>query len=171
MPLFRNRPDISAIRGSMPRNAFLRLLNSDGICFGVRSSSPLLCNSDISTRLRYAPMQRLLARSDIKFLEHAGCRRVAAKLRHEHRQCYWQFLAELRSDIRKARRLRSLAMASAGNWDFRSLLAYTLLSECSLLYLGWLGCRHSLGMPSPAGGVTECLNFLLTAPKLHAAAT
>jgi len=171
MPLFRASPDISALVDARPRNAFLRLLTSEAARYGIRSSSSLCNNSEISTRLRYAPMQRLLARSDINFLERLGCSKAAAKLRREHRQCYWQFLAELRRDIRDARRLRGLAMASAERWDFWSLLAYTVLSECSLLYLRWLGCRYSVGIPTSAGDVTECLNFLLTAPKLRVAAT
>jgi hypothetical protein len=104
-------------------------------------------------------------------LRREGCPEAALRLRREHRRCYREFLADLRREIREARRLRGLAMASGGNWDFWSLFAYFVLSECSLFYLGWLGWRHSAGITAAARDVTECLNFLLADPKFLVEAT
>jgi hypothetical protein len=116
-------------------------------------------------------MQRLLSHADEQYLQGKGCPEAAVKLGREHRQCYREFLSDLRRDIREGRRLRGLAMASAGIWDFWSLLEYVLLSETSLLYLRWLGWRHTAGIGTAAGEVTECLNFLLVHPKLPVEAT
>ena len=62
-------------------------------------------------------------------------------------------------------------MASAGQWDFWSLLAQMILSESSLLYLEWLGWKHSAGISLAARDVRECLDFLLAGPRLPVAAT
>jgi len=153
------------------QNAFVRLLASETIRRGRLSLPVSLGESEFSVRARYAPMQRLLTRADENFLCRQGCPKAAAKLRREHRQCYWEFLARLRREIRQSRQLRGLAMASADEWDLWSLTSYAILSECSLLYLGWLGWRHSVGLPSAACNVTECLNFLLSGPKFALEAT
>ncbi len=55
---------------------------------------------------------------------------MAVRLRREHRRCYREFLANLRRDIRTARRLQGLAMASAGEWDVWLLFGNVVLSEC-----------------------------------------
>lgn len=152
------------------RNSFVRLLASEAVRLGV--ASPLMLPDEgPSLRARYAPMQRLLTQADEQFLRREGCPEVALRLRHEHRRCYRQFLADLRREIREVRRLRGLAMASAGHWDFWSLFAYVVLSECSLFYLGWLGWRNSAGITAAARDVTECLNFLLADPKFLVEAT
>jgi hypothetical protein len=153
------------------RNAFVRLLTSEAMRLGVSSPPISPDEGRSSARERYAPMQRLLTLADEHFLQREGCPKAARKLRREHRRCYREFLADLRREIRQARQLRGLAMASAGNWDFWSLFAYVVLSECSLLYLGWLGWRHSAGITSAARDVTECLNFLLADPRFSVAAT
>jgi len=62
-------------------------------------------------------------------------------------------------------------MASKENWNFWNLLAQTLLSESSLFYLRWLGCRHTAGISVGASDVRECLDFLLAEPRFHLAAT
>ncbi len=62
-------------------------------------------------------------------------------------------------------------MASKENWSFWMLLAQTLLSESSLLYLRWLGCRHAAGVNVAARDVGECLDFLLDGPRFHLATT
>ena len=164
--------------GAIPRaaetqihNAFVRLLASEAVRLGVAPPLMLPDEAGPSVRVRYAPMQRLLTQADERFLRREGCPEAAMRLRREHRRCYREFLADLRREMRQARRLRGLAMASAGNWDFWSLSAYVVFSECSLLYLGWLGWRHSAGITSAARDVTECLNFLLADPRLAAEAT
>ena len=171
--MLRFRKNVGILREAETHthNAFVRLLASEAVRLGM--DSPLLlpdeCGS--SVRVRYAPMQRLLTRADERFLQRQGCPQAAMKLRREHRRCYREFLDNLRREIRQARRLRGLAMASAGNWDFWSLLEYFVLSECSLLYLGWLGWRHSAGITAAARDVTECLNFVLADPKFPVEAT
>jgi hypothetical protein len=168
---FRKHVGIPREAETQIRNAFVRLLSSEAARLGVTSPVMLADETGASVRERYAPMQRLLTHADERFLQREGCPEAAMRLRREHRQCYRGFLANLRREIRQARRLRSLAMASAGSWDFWSLLAYAVLSECSLIYLGWLSWRHSAGITAAARDVTECLNFLLADPKLPVEAT
>jgi hypothetical protein len=110
-------------------------------------------------------MQRLLARDDELFLIEQGARASARRLRREHRSCYFDYVNRLTREIRAARRLRTVAMASQEHWSFRVLLAHTVLSESSLFYLRWLGYRHALGTTVAARDVRECLDFLLAAPK------
>jgi hypothetical protein len=167
----RKNAEIPREPETQARNVFVRLLTSEVVRTGVASPLMLLGEDGPSVRARYAPMQRLLTRVDEQFLRRQGCPEAAMRLRREHRRCYREFLADLRREIRQARRLRGLAMASAGSWDFWSLLAYVVLSEFSLLYLGWLGWRHSAGIATAARDVTECLNFLLADPRLPAEAT
>lgn len=124
-----------------------------------------------SVRERYAPMHRLLAPDDELFLERQGLPAVAKRLRHEHRKCYFGYLNRLTHEIRTARNLHSLAMASKENWNFWTLMAQTVLSESSLLYLRWLGCRHVAGINVAALDVKECLDFLLGGPKFRMATT
>src|SRR5438270_6860385 len=101
-------------------NAFVRFLTSEAARLGVASPLMLPDEAGSSVRVRYAPMQRLLTHADELFLQREGCPEAAMKLRREHRRCYREFLNNLRREIRQARRLRGLAMASAGTWDFRS---------------------------------------------------
>ena len=152
-------------------NTFVRLLASRAARLGVEVPQLLSSEVEPPARMRYAPMQRLLSVDDECFLRHEGVPAAAVRLRREHRRCYREFLANLRREIRKARRLQSLAMASAGEWDFWPLLANVLLSESSLLYLGWLGWKHSAGVSLAARDVKECLDFLLAAPRFPVAAT
>ena len=149
----------------------MRLLASEAIRLGI--DSPLLWSqeTEFPARDRYAPMQRLLTSEDERFLASQGVPQAAAKLRRDHRRCYWEFLANLKGDIRRARRLQGLAMASAEKWDFWALLAHVLLSESSLLYLAWLGWKHSAGITAAARDVTECLDFLLAGPRFPVEAT
>jgi hypothetical protein len=124
-----------------------------------------------SVRERYAPMRRLLVLEDEVFLVRQGLPAAAKQLRQEHRSCYFGYVRRLSSEVRSARRLAALAMASQQNWSFWNLLAQTLLSESSLLYLRWLGCRQAAGISVPASDVGECLEFILAGPRFHLATT
>jgi hypothetical protein len=62
-------------------------------------------------------------------------------------------------------------MASKENWSFWTLLAGTVISESSLLYLRWLGYRHALGITVAARDVGECLDFLLAGPRFRLVTT
>jgi hypothetical protein len=124
-----------------------------------------------AVRERYAPMHRLLAPNDELFLKQHGLRTAAKRLRREHRSCYFRYLANLTREIRTGRKLGTLAMASQESWNFRTLLARTVISESSLLYLRWLGCRHAAGINVAARDVMECLDFLIAGPKFGLATT
>ena len=171
MPLFRKKRLIAQELETEISNSLVRLLTSEAERLGVTPPPLLSDDAEPPARLRYAPMQRLLTQDDERFLWRQGFPRVALKVRREHRRLYREFLANLRCDIRQARRLQGLAMASAGEWDLWSLLGQVVLSESSLLYLGWLGWKHSAGISLAARDVTECLDFLLPAPRFPVAAT
>ena len=152
-------------------NTLVRLLASEAARLGVDTPLRLPHDTESPARLRYAPMQRLLTRDDERFLDRAGVPHAAVRLRREHRRCYREFLANLKHDVRIARQLRGLAMASTEQWDFWSLLAHVVLSESSLLYLAWLGWKHAAGITAGARDVTECLDFLLADPRFPVEAT
>ena len=145
-------------------NGFIRVLALESIRLGadlpltvtIRTEGP-------SVRERYAPMHRLLSQEDELFLQRQGLAATAKKLRREHRICYFGYVTRLAREIRMARRLHGLAMASNQHWSFWTLTAETVLSESSLLYLRWLGYRHAAGINVAARDVTECLDFLLGA--------
>jgi hypothetical protein len=122
-------------------------------------------------RERYAPMHRLLAEDDELFMKSQGFQPAAKRLRREHRSCYFSYLGRLAREIRTARKLGALAMASKENWSFWTLLERTAISESSLLYLRWLGCRHAVGVNVAARDVKECLDFLLAARRFLPATT
>jgi hypothetical protein len=156
------------------KNQFIRLLAAESV--RLAPDAPLnLMFEGLSVRERYAPMPRLLAEDDELFLAQQMEKRSAAAavktLRVEHRRCYFGYLSRLTREIRTARRLGTLAMASQEHWSFWMLLARTLISESSLLYLRWLGCRHALGITVAARDVNECLDFLLAGPRFHLATT
>jgi hypothetical protein len=151
-------------------NGFIRLLAAESARLGADAPLTLaLDEAGFSVRERYAAMPRLLARDDELFLARQGCGAAARKLRQEHRSCYFSYVHRLTREIRAARRLRTLAMASKETWSFWILLEYTLLSESSLLYLRWLGCRHAAGITVAARDVKECLDFLLAGPRFQLA--
>jgi hypothetical protein len=125
----------------------------------------------VSVRVRYAPMTRLLSRDDEIFLVEQGFPGCARSLRRQHRNCYFAYVKGLAREIRGARRLRTMAMASQENWSFWALLAHTVLAESSLFYLRWLGCRHALGISVAARDVKECLDFLLAVPRFDLVTT
>jgi hypothetical protein len=161
-----NKPDLHI------NNAFIRMLAVESARLGTDIPLILMLGQlGSSVRERYAPMHRLLAQEDELFLARQGFPKAAKQLRREHRSCYFGYVGRLTREIRAARRLGALAMASQENWSFWMLLAQTLLSESSLLYLRWLGCRHAAGINVTAGDVGECLDFLLDGPKLHLATT
>ncbi len=160
-----------AKRNSVIRNTFVRLLTFRAADLGVKSPLILFGQPELPARERYEPMQRLLTTDDEIFLRKQGCPEAAARLRREHQRYYREYLANLKREIRSARRLQNLAMASAGKWDFWQLVANVVFSESSLLYLGWLGWKDSAGINGTAQDVTECLNFLLADPRFLAEAT
>jgi hypothetical protein len=159
-------------QGSQINNAFIRALALESARLGA-DLPPILTLGEqgSSVRERYAPMHRLLAQDDELFLERQGLPAVARRVRRQHRNCYFGYLTRLTHEIRTARKLHALAMASTENWSFRTLLAHTVLSESSLLYLRWLGCRHAAGINVAALDVKECLDFLLGAPRFRLVTT
>jgi hypothetical protein len=150
-------------------NVFIRRLAAESARLPPNASFSLMFDDGLSVRERYAPMPRLLVEDDELFLAREGSQAVIKTLRREHRRCYFRYVSQLTREIRAARRLGTLAMASKENWSFGVLTARTVLSESSLLYLRWLGCRHALGITVAARDVNECLDFLLAAPKFHLA--
>lgn len=116
-------------------------------------------------RERYAPMRRLLSQDDDLFLRGRDLHSLAARLRREHRRCYFAYVTTLAREVRQARRLQTEAMASQQHWNFRLLLTHIVSSEASLMYLRWLGMKHAAGVKTGARDVAECLNFLLAGPK------
>jgi hypothetical protein len=159
-------------RASEIKNGFVRML-------AVRSARlraeiplpPMLEQEGTSVRERYAPMHRLLTQDDDLFLVGQGFPDAAKKLRREHRHCYFRYLACLTQEIRDARKLSTLAMASKRHWSFPALMEQTAIAESSLLYLRWLGCRHAAGVTVAASDVRECLDFLLAGQKFRLATT
>jgi hypothetical protein len=153
-------------------NGFLRRLAIESARLGADLPHLLtFLAAGYSVRERYAPMLRLLAPDDALFLIRQGLRKSVTQLRREHRSCYFGYVGRLTQEIRTARRLWTLAMASQEHWSFWVLLAHTLLSETLLLYLRWLGCRHALGINAGLRDVEECLDFLLAEPKFRPVTT
>jgi hypothetical protein len=154
------------------KNGFVRRLTLESARLGT-DLPPIIMSDEqgFSVRERYAPMQRLLAQDDELFLKQQGFPTAGRKLRRLHRNCYFDYVTNLTREIRAARRLRALAMASEEKWSFRILLRQTLLTESSLLYLRWLGCRHAVGVNVSARDVKECLDFLFAAPRFRLAMT
>jgi hypothetical protein len=152
-------------------NGFIRRLTVESARFGMDMYLTMLDEPGFSVRERYTPMQRLLAPDDELFLLQLGFPAPVKQLRREHRNCYFGYVTRLTREIRTARRLAALAMASKENWSMWSLLAHTVLSESSLLYLRWLGWRHALGISVAARDVKECLDFLLAGPRFRLATT
>jgi hypothetical protein len=153
-------------------NGFIRRLAVESARLGTDLPHlTMLDEPGFSVRESYAPMHRLLAQDDELFLIQLGFPASAKRLRRAHRNCYFGYVTRLTREIRTARRLRTLAMASKENWSFWILLAHTLLSESSLLYLRWLGCRHAAGINVAARDVKECLDFLIAGPRFRLATT
>lgn len=154
------------------KNGFVRMLALRSARLGAEIPlPPMLEQEGTSVRERYAPMLRLLTQDDDLFLVGQGFPNAAKKLRREHRHCYFRYLAGLTSEIRDARKLNTLAMASKRHWSFPALLEQTAIAESSLLYLRWLGCRHAAGVTVAASDVRECLDFLLAGQKFRLATT
>lgn len=172
MPRFSLISTVHSGRDSHINNAFIRRLALEAARLGPDVPLPLVAGEEgYSVRERYLPMHRLLAQDDELFVAAQGFRTAAQQLRREHRRCYFGYVTCLRREIRSARKLGALAMASRENWSFWTLLARTVISESSLLYLEWLGCRHAAGVNVSARDVEECLDFLLAAPKFRLATT
>ncbi len=172
MPRFRLISTVHSGRDSRINNGFIRRLALESARLGPDVPLLLVAGEERSSvRERYAPMQRLLAEDDELFLRRQGYRSAAKRLRWAHRSCYFRYLKVLASEIRAARKLGTLAMASQENWSFWTLLARTVISESSLLYLRWLGYRHAAGVSVATRDVKECLDFLLAEPRFHLATT
>lgn len=153
-------------------NGFIRRLAVESARLGAGFPHvPMPDEQGLSVRERYAPMHRLLAQDDELFLRRQGFPKSGRKLRRRHRDCYFGYVTRLTGEVRSARRLRTLAMASQKAWSFKTLLAQTLLSESSLLYLRWLGCRHAAGISVNARDIRECLDFLLAGPRFRLVTT
>jgi hypothetical protein len=157
-------------RDSRIKSGFMRLLarQSARLCEEA-PFLPIFEGEEAPVRERYAPMHRLLAPDDESFLKGQGLRLAAKNLRREHRRCYFCYLANLTGEVRLGRQFGTLAMASADKWSFRTLLERTVITECSLLYLRWLGIRHAAGVHIAARDIQECLDFLLSEPRFHPA--
>jgi hypothetical protein len=163
---------VHSARDTQIKNGFIRMLALESERLGADLPLlPLFGEEVSSVRERYAPMHRLLAEDDELFLMAQGFRLAAKRLRQEHRNCYFRYLASLTSEVRTARKLGALAMASKQNWSFWTLLGQTVISETSLLYLRWLGCRHAAGINVAARDVRECLDFLLAGQRFRLATT
>lgn len=172
--MFRSRIISPEHSKEAPRisNGFIRLLAAESARLGVDAPRAVpFDEQELPVRERYAPMQRLLSQDDELYLSEQGARGSAKRLRREHRSCYFDYVNRLTREIRAARRLRTVAMASQEQWSFWILLEHALLSESSLFYLRWLGYRHALGTRVAARDVRECLDFLLVAPKFAPATT
>jgi hypothetical protein len=153
-------------------NSLIRLLAAESVRLGRSAELSLSFDEqEMSVRERYAPMYRLLAKDDDFFLAQQGAPALSRQLRCDHRTCYFDYVRRLAAEVRSARKLRALAMASRKNWNFWILSEHALLSEVSLLYLRWLGCRHALGITVAARDVRESLDFLLAGPRFRLAAT
>jgi hypothetical protein len=163
---------VHSARDSHINSGFIRLLALESARVGaIMPLMPMLDEELSSVRERYAPMHRLLDPDDELFLAGHGFRQSAKRLRREHRICYFGYVRRLTNEIRTARKLGALTMASRQNWNFWTLLERTLISESSLLYLRWLGLRHAAGNGVAARDVKECLDFLLAAPRFHPVTT
>jgi hypothetical protein len=172
VPRFSLISTVHSERDLRINNGFIRLLAAESARLGTDIPLTLMLDEQgLSVRERYAPMLRLLAQDDELLLMRQGFPGSAQRLRRLHRNCYFGYVTRLTREIRAARRLHTLAMASQENWNFRTLLAQTLLLESSLLYLRWLGCRHAAGINVSARDVRECLDFLLAGPRFHLATT
>jgi hypothetical protein len=160
-------------RASEIKNGFVRMLAVRAARLGAEIPLPPMLEQEegTSVRERYAPMHRLLTQDDDLFLVGQGFPNAAKKLRREHRHCYFRYLACLTQEIRDARKLSTLAMASKRHWSFPILLEQIAIAESSLLYLRWLGCRHAAGVSVTASDVRECLDFLLAGQKFRLATT
>ncbi len=154
-------------------NGFIRLLAAESARLEASARVAwTLDEPELSVRERYAPMHRLLSQEDALFLRSQGAApALIPRLRREHRGCYFDYVRRLTAEVRSARKLRALAMASQENWSFWILSENALLSEASLLYLRWLGCRHALGISVSSRDVRECLDLLLVGPRFHLATT
>ncbi len=170
MPRFSLISTVHSEQECRINNGFIRMLALESARLGA-DLPPVLDEDGSSVRERYAPMQRLLAQEDELFLVRQGCQSVAKELRRQHRNCYFGYVNRLTHEIRSARKLGALAMASRENWSFRNLLAQTVISESSLLYLRWLGYRHAAGVNVAARDVKECLDFLLAGPRFRLVTT
>jgi hypothetical protein len=167
---FRIIPNVHSEHDSQINNGFIRLLAVESALLGADPPLILLLGEERpSVRERYAPMHRLLVEDDETFLERQGLPAAAKKLRRQHRSCYFCYVTRLTREIRTARSLHVLAMASKENWSFWTLVAQAVLSESSLLYLRWLGCRHAAGIKVAALDVKECLDFLFGGPRFRLA--
>ena len=119
-------------------------------------------DEEVSARERYAPLARLLRNDDYQYLEQVGLSEVARNLRREHHKIYSGYIKELRQEMRQIRSIREQGMRSRGNWEFRVLLRYRLLSESALIQLWWLGWKHRRGIGIDPVEADNCLDLIFS---------
>lgn len=140
---------------------FQRLVNLEFFRSGLYPPSALIDPSDGSLRARYAPMQRLLVSENPFLIRNGLDHAVLRKLSRAHHRCYFEFLAELKREVRAQRRQCSAVMESIESWDVRRFVSQLVFSEAALLCLRWMGWRKSLGLAVDVGFIGELLDQLL----------
>ena len=119
-------------------------------------------DEEVSARERYAPVARLLRNDDYSYLERAGLPDAARDLRREHHKIYRGYVQELRQEMRQIRSIQEQGMRTLGNWEFRVLLRYRLLSESALFQLRWLGWKHYIGIGIDPVEADYCLDVIFS---------
>jgi len=119
-------------------------------------------DEEVSARERYAPLTRLLREDDYRDLEREGLSEAARNLRREHHRIYRAYIKELRQEMRQIRSRREKEMRTLGNWEFRVLLRYRLLSESALFQLRWLGWKHYIGIRIDPAEADICLDVIFS---------
>ncbi len=119
-------------------------------------------DEEVSARERYAPLARLLRNDDYQYLEQEGLYEAARDLRREHHKIYRGYIKELRQEMRQIRSIQEQGMRALGNWEFRVLLRYRLLSESALFQLRWLGWKHYIGIGIDPVEADNCLDLIFS---------
>ncbi len=105
------------------------------------------CIPESEPRTRYAVMARLLSESDVQFVAARGGRKLARRLRAEHRHIYLLYWRELAREMNAARRALRTQMEGRQDWDFERLLANERQCFTILARLRWAAVRHAAGLP------------------------
>jgi len=119
-------------------------------------------DEEVSVRERYAPLARLLRNDEYRYFEREGLSEAARDLRREHYKIYRGYIKELRQEMRQIRSDRQKGMRTLGNWEFRVLLRYRLLSEWALFQLRWLGWKHYNGIGIDPDEADICLDVIFS---------
>jgi len=116
----------------------------------------------VSARERYAALATLLRNDDYRDLEREGLSEAAKDLRREHHKIYRGYIQEVRQEMRQIRSDQEKEMRTLGNWEFRVLLRYRLLSEWALFQLRWLGWKHYNGIGIDPDEADICLDVIFS---------